>query len=182
MQRIGLFGSFQSGEPDEKSDVDLLVEFAPREKSFDNFMAVSFLLEDELERPVELVTREALSPHVGPHILRSVEYVFASHCVGSPVSDRDRPRGTLGAVSEDETLKRAFVRSIEVIGEATKNLSVDLRNRYPDVEWRAMAGMRDQLIHGYFGVDYEIVWDVATQKAPVLIDQIEEILQQEGTA
>lgn len=75
MQRIGLFGSFQSGEPDEKSDVDLLVEFAPREKSFDNFMAVSFLLEDELERPVELVTREALSPHVGPHILRSVEYV-----------------------------------------------------------------------------------------------------------
>lgn len=45
-----------------------------------------------------------------------------------------------------------------------------------------MAGMRDQLIHGYFGVDYEIVWDVATQKAPVLIDQIEEILQQEGTA
>lgn len=84
--------------------------------------------------------------------------------------------------SEDETLKRAFVRSIEVIGEATKNLSVDLRNRYPDVEWRAMAGMRDQLIHGYFGVDYEIVWDVATQKAPVLIGQIEEILQQEGAA
>jgi uncharacterized protein with HEPN domain len=81
--------------------------------------------------------------------------------------------------STDETLKRAFVRSIEVIGEATKNLSNDLRARYPGVEWRAMAGMRDQLIHGYFGVDYEIVWDVATEKAPELAEQIRTILEQE---
>ena len=63
------------GEPDAESDVDLLVEFAPGEKSFDNFMAVSFLLEDELGRSVELVTPEALSPHIGPHILNNVEYV-----------------------------------------------------------------------------------------------------------
>ncbi|WP_245850550.1 nucleotidyltransferase family protein [Longimonas halophila] len=55
--------------------MDLLVEFMPGEKSFDNFMAVSFLLEDELGRSVELVTREALSPHLGPHILEEVEYV-----------------------------------------------------------------------------------------------------------
>jgi predicted nucleotidyltransferase len=75
VQRLGIFGSFQRGESDLDSDVDLLVEFAPGEKSFDNFMAISFLLEEELERPVELVTREALSPHIGPHILQSVEYV-----------------------------------------------------------------------------------------------------------
>ena len=75
VQRVGLFGSFQPDEPDPKSDVDLMVEFAPGEKTFDNFMALSFLLEEELERPVELVTREALSPHIGPHILQSVEYV-----------------------------------------------------------------------------------------------------------
>ena len=75
VQRLGLFGSFQRGEPNSESDVDLLVEFMPGEKSFDNFMAVSFLLEDELGRSVELVTREALSPHLGPHILEEVEYV-----------------------------------------------------------------------------------------------------------
>ena len=75
VQRLGLFGSFQRGESEPDSDVDLLVEFVPGEKSFDHFMAVSFLLEEALGRPVELVTREALSPHLGPHILDDVDYV-----------------------------------------------------------------------------------------------------------
>jgi hypothetical protein len=75
VQRLGIFGSFQRGEPDPGSDVDLLVKFVPGEKSFDSFMAVSFLLEEELGRPVELVTREALSPHLGPQILEDAEYV-----------------------------------------------------------------------------------------------------------
>ena len=75
VRRLGVFGSFRRDAPDSESDVDLLVEFAPGEKSFDHFMAVSFLLEDALERSVELVTPEALSPHLGPHILEDVEYV-----------------------------------------------------------------------------------------------------------
>ena len=59
-----------------------------------------------------------------------------------------------------------------MIGEATKSLSTEIRTRHSDVEWRVMAGMRDQLIHGYFGVDYEIVWEVATEKAPELKEVI----------
>jgi predicted nucleotidyltransferase len=72
---IGLFGSFVTGRQTATSDVDLLVDFAPGRHSFDNFMELSFLLEALMGRKVELLTRESLSPHIGPHILREVERV-----------------------------------------------------------------------------------------------------------
>ena len=74
VKRLGLFGSFVHSRQRGKSDVDLLVEFEPDQKSFDHFMELSFSLEDLLQRRVELVTPEALSPHIGPHILSEVEY------------------------------------------------------------------------------------------------------------
>ena len=74
VKRCGLFGSFRREEQTNHSDVDLLVEFENGQKSFDNFMNLAFFLEDLLERKVDLVTLESLSPHIGPKILREVEY------------------------------------------------------------------------------------------------------------
>jgi uncharacterized protein with HEPN domain len=82
---------------------------------------------------------------------------------------------------QDETLKRAYVRSIEVIGAAVKQLPDGFRQKYDAIEWRAMAGMRDRLIHNYFGVDYDIVWDVVVNKIPKLDAEIRLILKQEYT-
>jgi uncharacterized protein len=75
VKRLGLFGSFLHGHPDEDSDVDVLVEFMPGCKTFDNFIQLAFFLEALFERRVELVTPESLSPYLGPHILSEVEYV-----------------------------------------------------------------------------------------------------------
>ena len=75
VRRIGLFGSFVHGTQVDSSDVDLFVEFEPSKKTFDNFMGLSFHLEDRLGRRVEVVTSESLSPYIGPHILKEIEYV-----------------------------------------------------------------------------------------------------------
>jgi uncharacterized protein len=74
VNRLGLFGSFVRGQQNPDSDIDILVEFLPGEKSFDSFMQLSFHLEELLGRPVELVTVESLSPYLKPHILKEVEF------------------------------------------------------------------------------------------------------------
>jgi len=94
------------------------------------------------------------------HILVEAEYLLAA-----------RSDLTFETFSANETLQRAFVRSLEIIGEAA-----DFRAEHPEVDWRAMAGMRDRLIHDYFGVDYEIVWDVVQNRIPELRREISSIL------
>ncbi len=79
----------------------------------------------------------------------------------------------------NETLKRAFLRSLEVMGEAVKNLPPDFREKYSTIQWRLIAGMRDRLIHNYFGVDYDIVWDTVIHKVPMLDREIRRIMIEE---
>lgn len=76
VKRIGLFGSFIKGRQNKKSDIDLLVEFIRGKKSFKNFIYLAFFLEDLLNRKVELVTPESLSPYLKPNVLKEIEYVL----------------------------------------------------------------------------------------------------------
>ena len=80
---------------------------------------------------------------------------------------------------DDETLKRAVVRSLEIIGEATKKIPADFKVKWGSIQWKNMAGMRDRLIHDYIGVNYSIVWDVFNNKIPELYEQIQSVINQE---
>ena len=88
---------------------------------------------------------------------------------------------TQNEVIDDAVLCRAVVRSLEIIGEAAKKIGPDFKLQYPQIEWRKLAGTRDKLIHDYFGVDYEVVWNIIETKLPVLQEVIETILTN-GTA
>lgn len=77
-----------------------------------------------------------------------------------------------------DTLRQdAVLRQLEIIGEASKNLTAELKEDNPNIEWRKMAGTRDRLAHGYFSVDIEIVWRITQDFLPALKTQIEEILE-----
>lgn len=78
---------------------------------------------------------------------------------------------------ENETLKRAVVRSLEIIGEATKKIPADVKIKWNTIKWKHMAGMRDRLIHDYMGINYKIVWDVVKNIIPMLTIQIKEIIE-----
>ena len=100
------------------------------------------------------------------HILDEIDYLLES--------SKDIPEDKF---MTDMTLQRAYSRSLEIVGEAAKNLPKDFTRSYDQIDWKSIAGMRDRLIHHYFGVDYEIVWDVVKNEIPKLKEQVSQILK-----
>ena len=102
------------------------------------------------------------------HILEETQYLM-----------RDSEGLSLESFLTDETKKRSFTRSIEVIGEAAKKLPDEFKKKYDQVDWKPIMRMRDKLIHHYFGVDYELVWDTVESDIPSLKKEIERIINAE---
>ncbi len=96
------------------------------------------------------------------HILAECDYIVS---VITPGMTQDE-------MLRNETLKRAVVRSLEIIGEATKKIPADVKLRWNDISWKNMAGMRDRLIHDYMGINYYIVWDVVKNIIPEIREQV----------
>lgn len=79
----------------------------------------------------------------------------------------------------DERTFDAVVRNLQIIGEAVKNIPTQIRDRYTEVEWRKIAGLRDILAHAYFSLENETLWDIVQNKVPPLLEQVQRILQTE---
>jgi len=81
------------------------------------------------------------------------------------------------AVFNDPVLSRAIVRSLEIIGEASNKLDLEFKAEHSAIEWRKIVNTRHKLIHNYFGIDYDIVWDIITNKLPDLFNYVEQIIK-----
>jgi uncharacterized protein with HEPN domain len=101
------------------------------------------------------------------HMLDEVDYLMTQQA-----------QITKSQLLADGTLQRAFSRSIEIIGEAAKQMPAEFRQSHPDVPWKAISGMRDRLVHGYFAVDYDIIWDVIEHKLGDLKQMLDSMLDE----
>lgn len=101
------------------------------------------------------------------HILDEIEYLQSI-----------RPSLTYDLLTTNITTEHSITRALEIIGEATKNVPDRIKKQYPDVPWREMAGLRDRIIHGYFQIDYAIVWHVITEDLPIIEPKIQAIYDQ----
>ncbi|MDP2720107.1 MAG: DUF86 domain-containing protein [Dehalococcoidia bacterium] len=103
------------------------------------------------------------------HILNAAQRAVR-HAKGKKRSDLDK----------DDLLGLALIRLLEIIGEAAWGISENLRDRYPEIEWQQMANMRNRLIHGYFDVNNDLVWETVITELPMLIAQIHEVIKKES--
>lgn len=77
----------------------------------------------------------------------------------------------------NDLVSSAVIRKFEIIGEAIKNIPQEIKKNYPDIPWKTMAGFRDKLIHFYFGIKYEIVWETIKSKIPELKERIKNVIE-----
>jgi uncharacterized protein with HEPN domain len=86
------------------------------------------------------------------------------------------------AFEKDEKTVYAVIRAVEIIGEAAKNVPPEVQKKYPNVPWRDISGMRDKLVHRYFGVNMEVVWQTVNEDLPFIIDVIANMIEKESRA
>ncbi|PZD75458.1 hypothetical protein C1752_00472 [Acaryochloris thomasi RCC1774] len=109
---------------------------------------------------------------------RSVQLYLEDICASCTKVQRYTLNMTFEGFIEDERTYDAVVRNLQIIGEAVKKIPPDIREQYPTVEWRKIAGLRDILAHAYFSLEDETLWDVVLNKVPELFEQIQLVIQE----
>lgn len=208
VKSLGVFGSYVRGNVKPRSDFDVLVEFDTPRDTLHKWGALRSELQDTLGVKVDLVENENLKPYIGKRILAQViwlrrdgkdlrvrlprraqeatmalkrEYLDFLNDIVTAMNQVER---IVAGVTFDEFILNeekvlAATKAVESIGEAVKHIPADVRGRHRDVKWKAMAGMRDKLAHGYFAVNLPTLWEVATEYIPDDKPRVVAALEQE---
>jgi uncharacterized protein with HEPN domain/predicted nucleotidyltransferase len=172
IRRIGIFGEFARGNGAADAPLDIEVEFEPGGDTYRNYINLTYYLDELLGRQVSLITRRLAEDFIsddtdGKHSEWKRDRTCLSRMHGEISFLLKRVKGhDLRTFSQDELLRRAAIRSLEVIGECAFLVSPSLRRTHPEIPWTELAGMRFRLVHPFFGPDWILVWDILESDIP----------------
>lgn len=202
IKRLSLFGSALRADFGPDSDIDMLIEYAPEAK----LDAYAILRQQAdlcklIGRPVDLGTPQTLSPYIRKEVIESAELlydvdgIYPSRRTPMPQKpDKDRLRlldmrdaaedaihiasgCTRADIENSRTLQLALVKAVEIIGEAARHVSEETRALAPDIDWGDIVGMRNNLVHAYWKINYDVLWEVITDKLPPLITELNRLIE-----
>ena len=174
IRKIGIFGSFARGDEHPGSDLDIQVEFDPGSETYRNYIGLALYLEELLGRRVDLVTTRVLEGYLhadidADHAERNRDRVYITRMLDECVFLLQRRRDTaFREFSRNELLKRAAIRSLEIIGDGAARTSDRTKATFPGIPWKELAGLKDRLAGMYFSPDWVLVWDVLENEIAVL--------------
>src|SRR3989339_20449 len=153
MKRIGIFGSYARNENNQDSDIDILVKFK-NTPSLLQLIKIENELSEKLGFKVDLITEGSLKNKKIKKFVKGIDK---------------------NEFAKNELIQDAVIRNFEIIGEASKKISTDLKQVYYEIPWKEISGMRDKLIHDYLGVEIEIIWKTIEQDLPTLQKELKKI-------
>jgi len=202
IKRLSLFGSALRADFGPDSDIDLLIEYAP-EAEIDAYTIPQQQADfcELIGRPVDLGTPQSLSPYIREEVIESaeplydVDGIYPSRSKPMPKKpDKDRLRlldmrdaaekarriatgRTRADLDSDEILDLALVKAVEIIGEAARHVSEETRALAPEIDWGKIVGMRNNLVHAYWKINYDELWNVITYRLPPLINELNSLIE-----
>jgi hypothetical protein len=175
VKKIGIFGSLARGDERPDSDIDIEVEFDQGSDTYRNYIGLAWYLEELLGgRRVDLVTTRVLEGYlhsdvIADHAERNRDRVYITRMLDEMVFLLQRKKN-LGfrEFAHDDLMKRAAIRSLEIIGDGASRTSESIKKAYPGIPWRELAGMKDRLAGMYFSPDWVLVWDILAEEIPAV--------------
>jgi uncharacterized protein with HEPN domain/predicted nucleotidyltransferase len=175
VKKIGIFGSLVRGDEHPGSDIDIEVEFEQESDTYRNYIGLALYLEELLgDRRVDLVTTRVLEGYLhsdvaADHAEKNRDRVYISRMLEEMVFLLQRKKN-LGfrEFSHDDLMKRAALRSLEIIGDGAARTSGTTKTAYPGIPWKELAGMKDRLAGMYFSPDWVLVWDILGVEIPAV--------------
>jgi len=204
IKQVGYYGSYARGEQTQNSDVDIIIE-ANGQLSFNEVMRIQEYFEKKLNKKVDLFEKKDIKPNYKKYILPYIIYVgdsekqkekkrkkmkekthipYLEDMVEYLVRTNEYIKGVeYKDFENDNKTKDAVLHALQIVGEAArkmpKKMPNEIREKYSDIEWKGIINMRNRIVHGYEGINFKTVYDIATNEVPGDLERIKKILKNE---